>query len=151
MGPKRFQQTEDPGLLGGQPEGTRQTELDGGGSERDGSGTVLGRGDGLNAPDPGGNRMGIELHQFLGQAAVLSGTVQKIKGAGDRLCVGLIDRGGRGLYVANYMRKAPGVEFAAVCDVYEPRAEKASEWAGGDARAYRDFRQLLDRKISMPF
>ncbi|MCL5746457.1 MAG: Gfo/Idh/MocA family oxidoreductase [Acidobacteria bacterium] len=90
--------------------------------------------------------MRIERRQFLGQAAVLSGTVQRTRGAGDRVRVGLIGCGGRGLYVANYMRQAPGVEFAAVCDVYQPHAERAREWAGGDAGAYRDFRQLLDRK-----
>jgi predicted dehydrogenase len=44
------------------------------------------------------------------------------------------------------MRQAPGVDFAAVADVYLPNAEKAREWAGPNATAYQDFRKLLERK-----
>jgi predicted dehydrogenase len=44
------------------------------------------------------------------------------------------------------MREAPGVEFAATADVYLPNAERSREWAGPAARAYQDFRRLLDQK-----
>jgi predicted dehydrogenase len=71
---------------------------------------------------------------------------QRAHGANDRIVAGLIGCGGRGRYVANFMREAPGVEFAAAADVYLPNAEKAREWAGGSAAAYQDFRRLLDRK-----
>jgi predicted dehydrogenase len=72
--------------------------------------------------------------------------MRPILGANDRVIVGLIGCGGRGRYVANFMRQAPGVEFAAAADVYLPNAEKAREWAGPGATAYQDFRKLLDRK-----
>jgi predicted dehydrogenase len=76
----------------------------------------------------------------------LSSTAAALAGANDRVVVGLIGCGGRGRYVANFMREAPGVEFAAAADVYLPNAEKAREWAGTSAAAYQDFRRLLERK-----
>ena len=44
------------------------------------------------------------------------------------------------------MKEAPGAEFVAVADVYEPFTERAKEWAGGAAERYKDFRRLLERK-----
>jgi predicted dehydrogenase len=68
------------------------------------------------------------------------------KTANDRVIAGLIGCGGRGRYVANEMRKAPNVEFGAVCDVYEANAARAREWAGPNAKQYSDFRRLLEDK-----
>src|SRR5206468_4302494 len=59
---------------------------------------------------------------------------------------GLIGCGGRGTYVARFMRQAPGAAFTAVCDVYEPNAARAKSWAGADCRSFGDFRQVLDLK-----
>lgn len=42
--------------------------------------------------------------------------------------------------------KHPGVEIGAVSDVYQPRLEKGIQAAGGKAKAYKDFRQVLDDK-----
>jgi len=69
----------------------------------------------------------------------------RILGANDRVAVGLIGCGSRGRHVARHMRNAGGVTFAAVCDVYGRHAGEAQAWAGG-ARAYRDFRDLLEQK-----
>lgn len=44
------------------------------------------------------------------------------------------------------MKEAPGAEFVAVADVYEPFTERGREWAGGAAERYKDFRRLLERK-----
>jgi predicted dehydrogenase len=44
------------------------------------------------------------------------------------------------------MREAPNVEFTAVADVYETNAAQAREWAGPQARAFSDFRKLLELK-----
>jgi predicted dehydrogenase len=76
----------------------------------------------------------------------ISSSAAALAGANDRVTVGLIGCGGRGRYVANFMREAPGVEFAATADVYLPNAEKARQWAGSGATAYQDFRRLLERK-----
>ncbi|MGH9628299.1 MAG: Gfo/Idh/MocA family protein, partial [Bryobacteraceae bacterium] len=44
------------------------------------------------------------------------------------------------------MRDAPGVAFTATCDVHQSSAEAAREWAGGEAKAFTDFRKLLEQK-----
>jgi predicted dehydrogenase len=82
---------------------------------------------------------------FLGAAAI-SVAARPILGANQRVRVGLIGCGGRGRYVANFMRQAPDVEFVAAADVYLPNAERAREWAGPSAAAFQDFRRLLERK-----
>lgn len=83
---------------------------------------------------------------FVGTAAVTAASAARVMGANDRVRVGLIGCGGRGRYVASLMRQAPNVDFVAVADVYEPNAAKAREWAGPDAKAFGDFRKLLDVK-----
>jgi predicted dehydrogenase len=89
------------------------------------------------------------IQQAIHGAAVVSTTAlsrTRILGANERVVLGLIGCGGRGLAVAKLMRELPGVEFAAVCDVYEPNAAAAREWAGPAARAFKDFRKLLEQK-----
>ena len=73
-------------------------------------------------------------------------SVQGVLGANQRVRVGLIGCGGRGLTVAKLMREVPGVEFVAVCDVYERNALAAREWAGVGVRVFQDFRKLLEEK-----
>ena len=88
------------------------------------------------------------IKQIVRNTAVVSTTIsaKSILGANERVRVGLIGCGGRGRNVAKLMREVPGVEFAAVCDVYEPNAAAAREWAGPRARAFKDFRHLLEQK-----
>ncbi len=85
----------------------------------------------------------------MGSASVLALTARsrlRAVGANDRVNLGLIGCGGRGRYVAGHMSKVPGVEFVAVCDVYTPKLAAAAAWAGNRARAYADFRDLLDNQ-----
>jgi predicted dehydrogenase len=70
----------------------------------------------------------------------------RILGANERVKVGLIGCGGRGMQDAKLMRQVAGVDFVAVCDVYEPHAAAARQWAGPQCRPYRDFRKLLEQK-----
>ena len=90
-------------------------------------------------------RGSVPRRAFLGAAAI-SVAARPILGANQRVRIGLIGCGGRGRYVANFMRQAPDVEFAAAADVYLPNAERAREWAGPGAVAFQDFRRLLERK-----
>lgn len=69
-----------------------------------------------------------------------------ILGAADRVRIGLIGCGKRGRYVAGFMRDVPGVEVAAVCDVWEEPRSAAKQWAGQQAVVYSDFRKLLEDK-----
>jgi predicted dehydrogenase len=89
------------------------------------------------------------INRAVSGAAVISTTAasaKRILGANGRVRLGLIGCGGRGMQVANLMRQAPGAEYVAVCDVYEPNALRAREWAGASARAFGDFRKLLESK-----
>ena len=88
----------------------------------------------------------MERRSFFLGGAVSAASAARVAGANARIAVGLVGCGGRGRYVARFMREAPGVEFAAVADVYETNAEAARAWAGPNARAYTDFRRLLDDK-----
>ena len=82
-----------------------------------------------------------------GFAVALSGSEpQRILGANDRVVAGVIGYGEMGTENMGSFMKHPGVEIGAVCDVYQPRLEKGIQDAGGKAKAYHDFRQLLDDK-----
>ena len=73
-------------------------------------------------------------------------SASRVLGANDRLKVALIGCGGRGRYVARFIKDAPNAAYTAVADVYKANGENAREWAGSDARFYRDFRKFLDLK-----
>ncbi|MCS7041348.1 MAG: Gfo/Idh/MocA family oxidoreductase [Bryobacteraceae bacterium] len=61
----------------------------------------------------------------------------------DRIRAGVIGSGGRGrLLTAEF--KEIGAEIAAVCDVYRPNLEAGLKAASTGARAYRDYRRLLE-------
>ncbi len=60
--------------------------------------------------------------------------------------MGVIGAGSRGRYLMNYYREEPDVEFGGVCDVYEPNLEAGLSIAKGSARAYRNYKALLDDK-----
>lgn len=72
-------------------------------------------------------------------------SASRVLGANDRVRLALIGCGGRGRYVARLMRDAPNVAYTAVADPYTRNAEAAREWAGPDAKAFQDFRRVLDR------
>ena len=83
----------------------------------------------------------------FGAAMALAGTQnERILGANDRVVVGVIGYGEMGTENMASFLKHPGVEIGAVCDVYQPRLEKGVQDAGGRAKAYKDFRQVLDDK-----
>ncbi|MHC1763077.1 MAG: Gfo/Idh/MocA family protein [Verrucomicrobiia bacterium] len=87
--------------------------------------------------------------QQLLQTATVAGTADafstsRVLGANDRVQVALIGCGGRGMLVAKLMQAVPGVEVAAVCDVYDQRALAAQAWAGPGCKTFRDFRRVLE-------
>jgi len=71
---------------------------------------------------------------------------RRVLGANERVGVGLIGSGGRGAAVWQRFLKEADVNPVAVCDVYEPFLRKAAAAATSSVAAYKDFRQLLDRK-----
>lgn len=71
----------------------------------------------------------------------------RVRGANDRIQMGLIGCGGRGRYVGGFMKEAPNTHFTALADVSLSLANRAKEWSGRpDALVFQDFRKLLERK-----
>jgi predicted dehydrogenase len=66
------------------------------------------------------------------------------QGANDRVRVGVIGTGGRARGLMNLLKKLPGNQMVAVCDVYEPRLLQALEIAGPQAVKVVDYRKILD-------
>ncbi|MCL4402740.1 MAG: Gfo/Idh/MocA family oxidoreductase, partial [Acidobacteria bacterium] len=85
--------------------------------------------------------------RFLTAAAASSAaSVSRVLGANDRIRMGVIGTGGRGQYLMKELNKLGGIEWVAVCDVYDVRRDKAAELAGGEVRKYGDHRRVLDHK-----
>jgi predicted dehydrogenase len=68
----------------------------------------------------------------------------KAQGANDRIRIGVIGTGGRARGLMNHLKRLPGNELVAVCDVYEPRMLQAAEIAGAAATKVADYRRILD-------
>ncbi len=66
--------------------------------------------------------------------------------ASEKIGIGLIGSGGRGRTLLGHFGKVPGIEFRAVCDVYEPNLKAGVAAASPTAAPYLDYRELLDRK-----
>ncbi len=65
----------------------------------------------------------------------------------EKLTVGLIGCGGRGVHDAGLFKNVPNIELAYVCDVDEGRRHSAAEKLGVDSsRAIADMRTMLDDK-----
>src|SRR5688572_33056012 len=73
-------------------------------------------------------------------------SAERSRGANERVNVGLIGCGGRGNLVGKLMKAVPGVEFVALCDVYDAQFAAAREWAGERCKTVKDFRRVLEMK-----
>ncbi len=68
------------------------------------------------------------------------------QGANDRVRIGVIGTGGRARDLMNQLKKLPGNQLTAVCDVYEPRMLQAAEIAGAGVLQVADYRRILDSR-----
>lgn len=85
---------------------------------------------------------------FIGKVASgLAGTLAAgpahLLGANDRIRLGVIGAGDRGMELVNHARACSNVEIAAFADVYRKNLERAQGAVPG-ATAYVDYRSLLD-------
>ena len=111
----------------------------------------------------------LKTSTVTGIAAWTARSADQVRGANDRLRIGLIGCGGRGTFDARLMRGTPediqaaapenyhngdmdprlkeprNVEVAALCDCYESRITSAKRWAP-QAKTYAEFRKLLEDK-----
>jgi predicted dehydrogenase len=86
--------------------------------------------------------------------SVLAGTLpwinmlraDPLKGASDKVNIGIIGVGGRGRLLLNKLKNISGVNIAAVCDDYEPNYNLALDLTNKKAKGYKDYRKLLDQK-----
>lgn len=66
--------------------------------------------------------------------------------ANDRIGVGMIGVGGMGTSNLNAFMNNPDADVVAVCDCYQPNLDNALKLTGGKAKAYGDYRRLLENK-----
>jgi predicted dehydrogenase len=69
-----------------------------------------------------------------------------VQGANDRIRIGVIGTGGRARGLMTLLKKIPGNDLLAVCDVYEPRVLEAAGIAGTTITKVADYRRILDDK-----
>ncbi|MBI1786986.1 MAG: Gfo/Idh/MocA family oxidoreductase [Acidobacteria bacterium] len=85
---------------------------------------------------------------FIGRVASgLAGTLatSNVLGANDRIRLGIIGPGDRGMQIVREAIGCPNTEFLAFADVYTKRLEEARKVAP-NAKTYLDYRYLLDDK-----
>src|SRR5215471_18352653 len=77
--------------------------------------------------------------------AAMAQTERKIA-ANDRIRIATIGMGGMGSGDTRHALSIPGVELAAVCDIYDGRLTRAKELYGSHLFTTRDYREVLARK-----
>ena len=84
---------------------------------------------------------------FIGHAAVLAGTIAapSVLGANERIRLGIIGPGDRGMQIVREAMACPNTEMVAFADIYTKRLEEARAVAPG-AQTYLDYRHLLENK-----
>ncbi len=85
---------------------------------------------------------------FIGKIVGVAGTLkapQAVLGANDRIRLGIIGPGDRGMAIVRQAIACPGTEFVAFADIYTRRLEAAKEIVPS-AKTYLDYRYLLDDK-----
>ena len=83
----------------------------------------------------------MQRRKFLFTAA----SAAAVRGANERVRGAIIGSGERGRLPTGEFKKI-GVEMAAVCDVYKPNLEAGLKAASSGAKAYADYRKLLEDK-----
>ncbi len=84
---------------------------------------------------------------FMSAAGVALGArsaLARVQNANDRIRIGVIGTGSRARGLMTLLKRLPGNEMVAVCDVYDPRMLQAAEIAGTAAARVNDYRRILD-------
>jgi predicted dehydrogenase len=66
--------------------------------------------------------------------------------ANDRVQIGIIGPGSRGQELIRQLLHVPGVEIAAVCDIYDPRFQQVDRLVGKTVPYTKDYEELLARR-----
>ena len=87
--------------------------------------------------------------QVLRGTAAAASALPGVLGANDRIRVGVIGCGNRGRFLMRTAAGVPGVQLAAVSDLYQGNIRKGLELATAGAKSYGEYRQLLDRECGL--
>ena len=63
----------------------------------------------------------------------------------DKITVGMISAGARAHQLMENLKQIPEVEIVAVCDAYKGRIQRAISRTGGSAKAYADYREIIEQ------
>src|SRR6187549_140911 len=92
----------------------------------------------------------IDRRTFLAAASGLAFTTRTaragVQGANNRIRIGIIGTGGRARGLMNLLKRLPGNEMVAICDVYEPRLLQAAEIATTATTKVADYRRILENR-----
>jgi predicted dehydrogenase len=80
-----------------------------------------------------------------GAAAMTASSYSRVLGANDRIGLGVVGCGGRGLSVMGAFQLNSSIEVRAVCDIYGRQVDQAQQKAQG-ARGFSEHRKLLEMK-----
>jgi predicted dehydrogenase len=86
--------------------------------------------------------------KFIGSVAGLAGTLAapaQVLGANERIRLGIIGPGARGMEIVREAAACPNTEFVGFADVYTRRLEEAKQLFP-NAKTYLDYRHLLEDK-----
>ena len=84
--------------------------------------------------------------EFLKVSAAAALVANQVRGANDRVQMGIIGLGTRGNQVYGSFIRNNDVTFVAACDVQKRRLDQFVAKSGGKMRAYGDYRRLLENK-----
>ena len=87
----------------------------------------------------------ISRRTFMVGAATAAAAL-RVRGANDRIRLGIIGSGGRGQYLMTRANEAGNIEWVAVSDIYDVRRDQAEKVARTRVDKYANYHQLLDRK-----
>ncbi len=87
----------------------------------------------------------VSRRAFLG-TTMTAASAMRVRGANERIRLGIIGTGGRGSHLIRMAKAAGGVEWVALCDAWDVRRDRAAELIGSPVEKCADYRQLLERK-----
>lgn len=88
----------------------------------------------------------VKTSALAATTAMTAAMSKNVLGANDKLNVAVIGCGRMGRANLQVQQGTGLVNIAAVCDVFEPNLQQAKNMADRDAKAYKDFRHVLDRQ-----
>ncbi len=78
--------------------------------------------------------------------AATAAAALRVRGANDRIRLGIIGSGSRGQYLMKSANQVGNMDWVAAADIWDLRCNQAEQVAGTKIAKYKDYRRLLERK-----